>query len=565
MTTQQPDDDLTVILPNTRAKLDASGNTPDNRHYSENVLPIGAVLGEFEIVDLIGWGGFGIVYLAYDHSLQRQVALKEYMPSSLAIRDARGFVTIRSENHKETFEAGLKSFINEAQLLAHFNHSSLLKVYQFWRSNGTAYMVMPLYQGKTLKEKMSNDNTSLDEKWLKNILFHLLDALRILHNDQCYHRDISPDNIIILADESPILLDFGAARRVISDMTQSLTVILKPGYAPIEQYGDEATLTQGPWTDIYAIAAVVYFLITGKAPTPSVSRLVNDKLPPLSKIAADKYNLDFLKAIDKALSVKPEDRPRNVEEFSKLLGIPLAQKTILHSPPSKTTNRKSSKHVAVFGAIIIAIIAIVSFKFLLNPKLEQEQDQTSDLTPTQRPNIADPIPVYTDPVHVLEEIFNSRNRDHAVTISIEKAQAVIGKGKLNFKIRSARPGYIYILAVGTNHTDFLLLFPNARDKNNHIAANQQIELPRKEWELIAGGPPGTNHFIAIVSDEPRDFSQTGLTTTGIFSAFTTELHQSYQGSTPLFAGSAICTSGTAQNCSQSYGAALFSIEEIETP
>lgn len=560
MTTQQPDDDLTVILPSTRVKLD-SGTTQDNRHYSENVLPIGAVLGEFEIIDIIGWGGFGIVYLANDHALQRRVALKEYMPSSLAIRDAHGFVTIRSENNKETFEAGLKSFINEAQLLAHFNHPSLLKVYHFWRSNGTAYMVMPFYQGKTLKEKASDRNTLPDENWIKNILFHLLDALRILHNDQCYHRDISPDNIIILSDERPILLDFGAARRVISDMTQSLTVILKPGYAPVEQYADEVTLSQGPWTDIYAIAAVVYFLITGRAPIPSVSRLVNDKLPPLSKIAADKYNSDFLKAIDKALSVKPEDRPKNVEEFSKLLGISLDQAPHAHtSKPGKTHHEKSMRGV-IFGTIsIIAIIAMAGLKLLINSDPPEHSDQNRELvslTPEQKP-------VRIDPVNAIEEVFNGRNRDHAVTISIEKAQVVIGKGKLNFRIRSAKPGYVYILVAGTNHTDFLLLFPNARDKNNRITANQQIELPRKEWELIAGGPPGTNHFIAIVSDEPRDFSQAGLTTTGIFSAFTAELHQSYQGSTPLFAGSAICTSDAAQNCSQSYGAALFSIEEIES-
>ena len=560
MTTEQPDDDLTVILPSTRAKLD-SGTTQDNRHYSENVLPIGAVLGEFEIIDIIGWGGFGIVYLANDHALQRRVALKEYMPSSLAIRNAHGFVTIRSENNKETFEAGLRSFINEAQLLAHFNHPSLLKVYHFWRSNGTAYMVMPFYQGKTLKEKASDRNSLPDESWIKNILFHLLDALRILHNDLCYHRDISPDNIIILSDKRPILLDFGAARRVISDMTQSLTVILKPGYAPVEQYADEVTLNQGPWTDIYAIAAVVYFLITGRAPIPSVSRLVNDKLPPLSKIAADKYNLDFLKAIDKALSVKPEDRPKNVEEFSKLLGISLDQAPHVHTSKSGKTHHEKSKRGVIFGAIsIIAIIAIAGLKLLLNPDPPEHADQNREpvsLTPEQKL-------LRIDPVNAIEEVFNGRNRDHAVTISIEKAQVVIGKGKLKFRIRSAKPGYVYILVAGTNHTDFLLLFPNAGDKNNRITANQQIELPRKEWELIAGGPPGTNHFIAIVSDEPRDFSQTGLTTNGIFSSFTTELHQSYQGSTPLFAGSAICTSVTAQNCSQSYGAALFSIEEIES-
>lgn len=558
--TKPPDDnDLTVILPHKQ--IDSSTHAFNIHQHNDNSLPVGATLGEFEIVDIIGSGGFGIVYLAYDHSLQRQVALKEYMPSNLAVRNNHGIITLRSDNHKETFQAGLRSFINEARLLAHFDHPSLVKVYRFWESNGTAYMVMPHYQGITLKEKMRDRDQSLDEKSLKNLLFHLLDALKVLHTDQCYHRDISPDNILILSDGTPILLDFGAARRVITDMTQSLTVILKPGYAPIEQYSDEVTITQGPWTDIYALAAVVYFVITGKAPIPSVSRLVADKLIPLSKSAVNQYSVDFLEGIDTALSVKPEDRPRNVDEFRKLLGIVLQQPKSTNASASDQTGFQKNKRpiVLILSAIVATVLlTIISLNISTSP-----ENLTSETSNPPANSTSTPL----DPVRALEVIFNARNRDHAVNVSIEKAQVIINKGQLHFKIRSAKPGYVYILAVGTNNLDFMLFFPNTRDKNNRIAANQQIELPRKEWEMIAGGPPGTNHFVAIVSDEPRDFSKIGLQASGIFGAFssdrTTELYRSYKGAVPFFAGETICTSDSAEICSESYGAVLFSIEEIE--
>ncbi len=556
MTANQPpsDNDLTILAQETRISTHFSA--ADTLQREGHTLPVGTKLGEFEITDIIGWGGFGIVYLVYDHSLQRQVALKEYIPSSFAMRNNLGKITLKSESSKDIFLAGLRSFINEARLLAHFDHPSLVKVYRFWESNGTAYMVMPFYQGITLKEKILNTEKLPDEKWLKNLLFQLLDALNVLHKDkpQCLHRDISPDNILILPDGRALLLDFGAARRVISDMTQSLTVILKPGYAPIEQYADETNLTQGPWTDIYALAAVIYFTITRKTPTPSVSRLVSDRLIPLSEFAENQYSLAFLNGIDKALAVRPEHRPQNVDEFRKLLGITQQQSTSENfNTPNKPASKKG-KFFSILSTIVIAVLIVI----VLNPDIMAP----SDVPPHDTVESAQ-----FDPIHELETIFNMRDRSHAVTISIDKAQVVINKDQLNFKIRSAKSGYVYILAVGTNQSDFLLLFPNAKDQNNYIAANQQIELPRKEWRMIAGGPPGTNQFIAIVSSHPRSFDNTGFQTSGMFETFslnqTKELYRSYKGELPFFAGRAICPSDSTSNCSEAYGAALFSIEEIE--
>lgn len=574
MNEDQPpvNDDLTILADETR--LNTLASITENIQREEYILPVGTRLGEFEITDIIGWGGFGIVYLVYDHSLQRKVALKEYMPSSFAKRNSDGQITVKSESSKDIFSAGLRSFINEARLLAHFDHPSLVKVYRFWESNGTAYMVMPFYQGITLKDEILNaDNKLPDEKWLKNLLSQLLDALNVLHQDkpQCLHRDISPDNILILPNDRALLLDFGAARRVISNMTQSLTVILKPGYAPIEQYADETNLIQGPWTDIYALAAVVYFAITRKAPTPSVSRLVSDKLIPLSEFAQNKYNFSFLKSIDKALAVKPEHRPQNADEFRKLLGISETQTT---SDNFNTQNKPVLSKGKIFAALSTIIIVTLIIGIILDPDIANLQPtdlqpKISDIRPSEnatKPSENTIKSVEFNPIHELETIFEARDRSHAITISIDKAQVIINKDQLNFKIRSAKSGYVYILAVGTNQSDFLLLFPNKRDQNNRIVANQQIELPRKEWRMIAGEPQGTNHFIAIVSNHPRNFDHTGFEDLDIFKTFslnrTKELYGSYNKTSPFFAGQAACTSDSPSSCSESYGAALFSIEEI---
>ncbi len=229
----------------------ASNNSPaPAAGHSGNALPVGHRLHEFEITGLVGEGGFGIVYLAHDTQLERTVAIKEYMPGSLATRAGDLSVTVKSERQRETFTLGMRSFVNEAKLLASFDHPALIKVYRFWEENGTAYMVMPYYQGPTLKTWLREQKQAPDEAWLKGMLGPLIDALEVIHADHCYHRDIAPDNILLLGPNKPLLLDFGAARRVIGDATQALTVILKPGYAPVEQYAEVPSMKQGPWTDV---------------------------------------------------------------------------------------------------------------------------------------------------------------------------------------------------------------------------------------------------------------------------------------------------------------------------
>jgi hypothetical protein len=233
-----------------------------------DALPPGTRFGEFEIVRVLGVGGFGIVYLAKDHSLERDVALKEYMPASLAARGQGPQITVRSSAFAETYAIGLRSFVNEARLLARFDHPSLVKVYRFWEDNATAYMVMPFLQGTTLRDTRRAMAHPPNEAWVRSVIAPILSALELLHREGVYHRDIAPDNILLPHDGPPVLLDFGAARRVISDRTQSLTAILKPSYAPIEQYAEMAQMRQGPWTDLYALGAVIHYLLFGRHRPP---------------------------------------------------------------------------------------------------------------------------------------------------------------------------------------------------------------------------------------------------------------------------------------------------------
>ena len=293
---------------------DPAFSTPD--------LPAGTRLGDFEIVRTLGEGGFSRVYVATDHSLGRTVALKEYLPSALATRGTDGGVVPRSQRHADVFAAGLRSFINEARLLAQFDHPSLVKVYRFWEAQGTAYMVMPLYKGTTLKQALQERADPPDEDWMLGLLKPLIEALSVLHAEHVFHRDIAPDNVLLLEGTGrPLLLDFGAARRVIGDMTQAMTVILKPGYAPVEQYAEIPEMRQGPWTDVYALACVVHYALLQKTPPPSVGRLVQDSYVPLTTRLAGLCSDGFLRAIDHALEVRPDRRTQDMPQFATELGL----------------------------------------------------------------------------------------------------------------------------------------------------------------------------------------------------------------------------------------------------
>ena len=284
-----------------------------------SALPHGTRLGEFELRQVLGIGGFGIVYLAFDHDLEREVAVKEYMPESMAGRTATMHVSLRSQSDAETFALGLRSFVNEARLLARFDHPSLVKVYRFWEANGTAYMAMPVYRGSHLKKIYAGMRQPPDEAWLRGLLMPLLSAIECLHNEGVFHRDIAPDNIQIEPDGRPVLLDFGAARRVISDRSQNLTAILKPAYAPIEQYAEGTSVRQGPWTDLYSLGATLHYMLLGRPPAPATTRTVHDDMVPLAGLNLPGCSKSFLACVDWMLAPKPNDRPQSVAALRDVL------------------------------------------------------------------------------------------------------------------------------------------------------------------------------------------------------------------------------------------------------
>ena len=197
-----------------------------------HALPPGYRIEEYELVRVLGSGGFGITYLGYDHHLDKAVAIKEYLPNDLAVRTDNNSVLPKSTQDKADYEWGLARFLNEAQTLARFDHRHIIKIHRFFRVHGTGYSVMEYAEGETLSEMLQRKGT-LTEVELKRILFLILDGLEAVHDADFLHRDIKPGNIIIRDDGSPVLIDFGSARQAVAGKSRSVTAIVTPGYAPI--------------------------------------------------------------------------------------------------------------------------------------------------------------------------------------------------------------------------------------------------------------------------------------------------------------------------------------------
>ncbi len=578
-----------VGFPKTQALASSSIPAPmasaslvvDEAVTNSGLLPKGTRVAEFEIVRLIGQGGFGVVYEAWDHALERIVAIKEYMPASLATRQLDGCVIPLSERHKETFDAGMRSFINEARLLAQFDHPALLKVYRFWQDKGTTYMVMPLYKGKTLKEALSERRGQVDQTWLLRIIDGVTQALAVLHASDCYHRDIAPDNIMLLDPlEQPIVLDFGAARRVIKDMTQAITVILKPGYAPVEQYSETPDMKQGPWTDVYALCAVMYAAITDRAPPPAVARMINDRCVPLSTDAAllDRFSLQVLQAVDHGLAVTPDQRLQSMMALREALGLPsvtVASDGYTQNPTTiRAVTSQSKEPVALNGSVwkyiagtvlLLVLIAAVGLWWFSNAQKPQTQRSAELVTPSPAlPAIAvlPPVVLPKSALDSIASLTSGSDPSWQIAAKPSKEEVLIGKDRLAFQIRTPKPGFVYVYLLSSTG-DIYLLFPNVLDKRNQIPADTEIQLPRASWAMDAGGPAGVNEFAVLVTDREMDMGATGFRFDGVFGKFPLDVLAGMEGTrgagkSPLL-GMPICPVGAP--CSVTYGAARFKIAE----
>ena len=524
-----------------------------------DALEIGSRLFEFEITGLIGAGGFGLVYRAFDHSLRREVALKEYLPAALAVRRDDVVVSLRSAQHDASFQCGLRSFINEARLLAQFDHPALVKVHRIWEANGTAYMVMPLCAGQTLKATRSEMTQPPDEDWIRSLLDPLLDALEVIHRAGCLHRDIAPDNIMLAAPGRPVLLDFGAARRVIAEMTQALTVILKPGYAPIEQYAELPGARQGAWTDLYALGAVLYCLITGRAPPPSVSRVIEDSCPALATVAAGRYSQALLRGIDCCLAVRSADRPQSVAELRALIAQPRACAPAAAPSPSATHMHPPERQRRHAGTAAVALATLAAgLATTPIPLATQEEARTSSVAsmPTRVPPTLDAAITATlagsDPGFGLE-------------LAQIKTPLVIGRDPLSFRLRSARDGWVHLLLWDRASGQVSLIFPNDSDPDHAIAAGQWLSFPRTAWHYEADEPAGDWELLALVSESPRDFSALGFVKqAGVLIASQHGMEQALDRAGGLtLAGKTICPAG-APTCASGYAALRFTVQETNT-
>ena len=284
-----------------------------------NSLQPGYKLHWYHIIKILGQGGFGITYLAHDTNLDQQVAIKEYLPTDLAVRENDVSVHPVSEGHRESYQWGLDRFISEARTLAKFKHHNIVRVLSVFTENNTAYMVMEYEHGEPMDALLKNRKTIEEEK-LKSILMPIMDGLEEVHNAGFIHRDIKPPNIYIRTDGSPVLLDFGSARQSLGIQTKTLTTMVSPGYAPFEQYTSKSD-KQGPWTDIYGLGATLYRAVTGIGPTDAMDRseallhTSKDVYIPASKIAQENYSTTFLAAIDHALLFKIDDRPQSIGDW----------------------------------------------------------------------------------------------------------------------------------------------------------------------------------------------------------------------------------------------------------
>ena len=293
---------------------ETSVDAKPNEH--RGTLPAGARLRNYELVSVLGHGGFGITYYARDTTLGREVAVKEYLPTSLALREDGSMVVPRSTQLAEDFTWGRDRFLEEARILATLEGvPSIVRVYDFLEANGTAYMVMGLARGETLDQRLKSVG-KLPAAAIERLLQRLLDGLEEVHKAGFLHRDIKPANIILDAKDRPTLIDFGASRAAMADRTAAMTAIFTPRYAAAEQLTSDK---QGPWTDIYGLSATVYHAITGQAPPSSLERALNDTYEPLAGLSLPGFSPGVLQGIDAGLAVRAKDRPQSIAAWRGLL------------------------------------------------------------------------------------------------------------------------------------------------------------------------------------------------------------------------------------------------------
>ncbi len=364
MTTNSPD--AASALPSQSPDVDFTALRP------------GRTVGRYEIVAVLGHGGFGITYRARDSQLGRDVAVKEYLPSALAVRQDGTNVLPRSTRTADDFTWGRQRFVDEGRTLATLQRASaIVRVFDFLEANGTAYIVMELVPGDTLESRLRQG--PLGAKEVDRILWPLLDGLEQVHASGFLHRDIKPANILLDAGGNPTLIDFGAARAAVAGHTSAMTAVFTPAYAAAEQM---TSAKQGPWTDIYALSATLYHAISGTPPPSAFDRMLEDTCRPLAALRPEGFAPGLLIGIDSGLAVRAADRPQSIAGWRPILAQAVAPEamatmlmareadppaTVVMRPPAAATadeprtpskpQRKRDLRLVIAAAILLSIAA----------------------------------------------------------------------------------------------------------------------------------------------------------------------------------------------------------------
>ncbi len=350
---------------------DVSDKSQNNKYLQ--ALPIGSKLKDDYLIErVLGQGGFGITYKAKDLSLNTYVAIKEFFPNSMVIRDDADSVRSKTHDEDKDYQWALKKFIQEAQTLAQFRHDGIVSIYRVFEQNNTAYIVLEYVDGQDMEQWLLNNSTLPTQQELDNLLEKLLDALKLIHENDILHRDIKPANIYIKEDGSPVLLDFGAAYDTSSSKTLSSVAVASHGYSPYENYTLERD-DRGPWTDIYSVSATLYRALTNKTPPDAISRIGdNDPYKPLVEIFSQSsdYRSGFLEAIDDGMSFHPQNRPQSIITWKKrffedkAFGGNKEDQTEIKQFAKKTpiTNKKSIGFIgwASAAAVLIGVISMMA-------------------------------------------------------------------------------------------------------------------------------------------------------------------------------------------------------------
>jgi serine/threonine protein kinase len=279
-------------------------------------LPAGTALHDYRIVRVLAAGGFSFVYLAHDPN-EQPVAIKEYLPSAVALRVNGAAQPQVADEHAALFSAGMKCFFEEAGALARLSHPNVMRVLDFFRANETAYLVMRYERGRALNEHITSLSAPVEELWIRNTFAQLLDGLREVHTAKLLHLDIKPANVYLRTDGTPLLIDFGAARQVLSAEGVKLPPLYTPGFAAPEMHDQRQLL--GPWSDVYSVGATMYACLARTTPQPANARKQADAVVPASRAWAGKYAADLLEIIDWCLRLDHLQRPQSVFALQKAL------------------------------------------------------------------------------------------------------------------------------------------------------------------------------------------------------------------------------------------------------